>query len=303
MWVLLFEGDSPDDDVEREKLETSGPEVDYIRFIVVMVSWLGPIIAMLFVRRTMVHERLPTTNPSLMENSDTSKSERRYQHSYTLPEMLRAGSFYLLAWTLVAQVGAGVSVTQNVGLMVMALKYSDKTVTPAALALFAVGNAVARAFAGGISEHSTRPRPFWLVQAGVVAALAHALLAVCWHEVPFLFSLFLAGVAYGMNAPIFILITNDLFGPKHFSGNFLFIEGLCFAGGSVLFNKVITQHVYEMNLPPGASTCVGRGCFEMTHWITCALCLSSVVSCYCLMYSSLSKQAYSMKETDTKSVK
>jgi MFS family permease len=178
--------------------------------------------------------------------------------------------------------------------MVQALEL-PKATTPAGLALFAVGNALSRVVTGAISEgfvQSGIPRPALLLVAAFASTVAHALLAMADDEFEFLVSVALAGVAFGMYHPLLILIVGELFGPKYLASNFLFFDGFSLAAGSLVVNKFISQHVYEAHLQEGEKTCIGKGCFGVTHWITCGLCMSSLVTCSCLLATKLSRQAY-----------
>ena len=186
--------------------------------------------------------------------------------------------------------GAGVVVTQNVGSMVQALELNDHVVTPAALALFAVGNACSRVTCGAMSDYfAVRPR--FLLLAATATTAAHALLAVASQsECLFLLAVMCTGIAFGMYHPLIILLVGDLFGPKHLGSNFLFFDGMFLAGGSLILNKFISETVYESYMKD--DICMGEACFGITHWITCGLCLTTILSCTLLLLTKQSRQAY-----------
>jgi len=287
------DNDAVDEPQEQRELDEAaeGGHIDYLKFLIVLAAWTGPLVSMLFLKRSE-HSRLPLSEPS---SNGTMSKDKELRASYNLIQMLQTPAAWLLAWTLIMLAGAGVSVTQSVGQMVQALEF-PKSTTPAALALFAVGNATSRVVTGAVSEgfvQSGIPRPALLLVAAFASTVAHALLAMADDEFEFLISLALAGIAFGMYHPLLILIVGELFGPKYLASNFLFFDGLSLAGGSLVVNKFISQHVYEAHLEEGQKTCIGRGCFGTTHWITCGLCMSSFVACSCLLATKLARQAYS----------
>jgi hypothetical protein len=278
LWAL-YTGKSEDEDGEKR-------QVDYLRFAFVMIGWVGPIAGTLFLRKAEpTHMRVPTS-----ESLD--KDDKETQSSYSLPQMLRTFPGWLLIWTLIMLAGAGVTLTQNMGQMVQALQLDHKTVTPAGLTIFSVANAASRVVTGAFSG-SGCPRPLLLLRAAVAATIAHALLAVSWSEFEFLGAILLTGIAYGMYHPLIILVVGDLFGPKYLASNFLFMDGISLAGGSVLLNKIVSQHVYEAHLQEGSATCIGEGCFGVTHWITCGLCVTAMLTSVWLLLTKLSRQSYS----------
>lgn len=264
---------------------------DYIQLFLVLSAWIGPIVGLVFMDKA----EHPTKDEH--ESLLTRNVEKAEHQSFTLVEMVQTLPAWLLWWTLTALAGAGLIVTQNVGQMVQALEMSP-AVTSTALAIFSVSNAAARVASGALSEFISRrgiPRPVLLLQAALSATLAHACLAMSVNSVSqFLASIALAGAAYGMYHPLLILIVGDIFGPTNLASNFLFMDGATLAVGSMLLNKGISQYNYEKHLTEESPTiCIGRGCFGATHWITAALCLTSLLTCLCLLCTKLTRQAYS----------
>lgn len=293
---------------EYEGIDTSNEElhgVEYGTFSIVMLAWLGPLVATLFLKRAPRPLSLPTTtttttsgNNSLINNKNEADGcyydgdKKDIKVSYNLLGVLSTPAGWLLIWTLVMLAGAGVVVTQNLGSMVQALELNEHSVTPAALALFAVGNACSRVTCGAMADYFP-VRPRFLLLAATATTVAHALLAVAQTEGLFLLAVMLAGIAFGMYHPVVILLVGDLFGPKHLGSNFLFFEGMSLAGGSLLLNKFISETVYESYAGSNEDTCIGEACFGVTHWITCGLCLTTIFSCTLLLLTQQSQQAYS----------
>jgi hypothetical protein len=282
LWSLSQGATDPEEEAKR------GP--DYVQIVLVLGAWIGPIVGMVFLKKAEQPEK--HEHESLLSRS----AEKGGFRSFSLLEMLQTVPAWLLMWTLMTLAGAGLTITQNLGQMVQSLEMSA-TVTSTALAIFSVSNAAARVASGALSEFIAKrglPRPVLLLQASLSATLAHACLAMSGSNiVQFLFSIGLAGAAYGTYHPLLILIVGDIFGPTYLASNFLFVDGATLAVGSMLLNKGLSQYVYGHNLTEESpTTCIGRGCFGATHWITAALCLTSIVTCTCLLCTKLTRQAY-----------
>ena len=176
-----------------------------------------------------------------------------------LLQMLSTPTAWLMLWTTTILVGGGTVETNNLGQMVESLNFPDM-VTPAALALFSVAQSLSRAATGAMSESAlnwnTRrcgidngvPRPVFLIIASFAGFISHGLLAVSTSEIPFVFGVFLSGIAFGMVWPLMVLIVGEVWGTAHVAANYMFFDGFTSAGGTLLLSKFVAQEVYERHI-------------------------------------------------------
>ena len=221
-----------------------------------------------------------------------------------LYQMLKSPSAWLMLWTTTILVGGGTVETNNMGQMVASLRFADN-VTPAALAMFSVAQAIGRVLTGSMSEAAlnwnTRgrccidqgvPRPFFLILASLTAVVAHTILAASTKEEPFIMGVAMCGFAFGMVWPLMVLIVGEVFGTAHVASNYLFFDGTTSALGTLLLSKVVAQDVYERHIDTHYSersdgvTCWGPECFRLTHVIITLLSWTCVATSVCMVYSS-----------------
>lgn len=233
-------------------------------------------------------------------SAPTMTAETDEEENLNLLQMLQTPSALLMLWTTTILVGAGTVETNNMGDMVGALGFPE-AVTPASLALFSVAQAAGRVATGAISESAlnwnTRrfcidngvPRPFFLLAASCVGVLAHFTLGMATHEFFFVIGAALSGAAFGMVWPLMVLIVGEVFGTANAGANYMFFDGFTSAAGTLLLTKLLAQEVYEAHIDPHAddtNTCVGTGCFQLTHMIVAFLSLTCVGTSAAMLYTS-----------------
>jgi MFS family permease len=235
------------------------------------------------------------------------------ENNFNLVQMILTPSAMLMLWTCIVLVGSGTVETNNLGQMVESLGLPDK-VTPASLALFSVAQASSRVLAGAWSESALQwpiknwccidqgvPRPFFLLVAALVAAVAHLILAFSTEKISFVLGTTLTGAAFGMVWPLMVLIVGEVFGPAHVGANYMFFDGVSSAAGTLFLSKFVAQEVYERHIRPVTTaddgngstvhsgdlfTCYGPECYRDTHLIVSALCISCGLSSAVLQYTS-----------------
>jgi MFS family permease len=234
------------------------------------------------------------------------------ENNFNLVQMILTPSAMLMLWTCIVLVGSGTVETNNLGQMVESLGLPDK-VTPASLALFSVAQASSRVLAGAWSESALQwpiknwccidqgvPRPFFLLVAALVAAVAHLILAFSTEKISFVLGTTLTGAAFGMVWPLMVLIVGEVFGPAHVGANYMFFDGVSSAAGTLFLSKFVAQEVYERHIRPVTAddgngstvhsgdlfTCYGPECYRDTHLIVSALCISCALSSAVLQYTS-----------------
>lgn len=235
---------------------------------------------------------------TLDTNDEQSTNDDEEIVDKTLCQMLRTPSALLMLWTTTILVGAGIVETNNMGQMVEALHF-PKVTTGASLAFFSVAQSGGRVFTGAISESAlnwnTRrfcidngiPRPFFLIVASVAGLVAHSLLAMATTRGLFVVGTTLAGLAFGMVWPLMVLIIGEVFGTANMAANYMFFDGFTSAAGSVLLSKFVAQEVYEDHIDrkddPHNVTCLGSGCYAMTHAVCAALSAVCIFTGLCLL--------------------
>jgi len=240
------------------------------------------------------------------ERDDNIEPER----NYTMLEMLRTSSAWLMVWTCVILVGGGTVMTNNIGQMTEALGF-DSDLTPASLALFSAAQAASRVITGAVSEAALSwklpwfcgylssggkglARPAFLVVASVVSAAAHFSLAIATTEEGFALGVTLSGIAFGMVWPLMVLITGEVFGTLHVGANYMFFDGFSSAAGTLLLSKFVAQTVYDDHIDEshgdsvdeGSNRCFGTECFQLSHFIVSVLSLTCIISSVGLIWTT-----------------
>ena len=252
---------------------------------------------------------LPSTNNVLHiddssshdDDTNTNENEREGEgRDLNLLQMLQTPSALLMLWSTTILVGAGTVETNNLPQMVESLGLKP-AVSKASTTFFSVAQAGARVMTGSFSEAALNwnvrgffvekgiPRPFFLVIASLLGAIAHAVLGMATHEVFFVLGSTMSGAAFGMVWPLMVLIVGEVFGTKNVGANYMFFDGFTSAAGTLLLSSFVAGDVYEDHIhadAPDPSTCYGADCFRATHLIVSALSLSCVVTSLMMMYTS-----------------
>lgn len=241
-----------------------------------------------------------------LERQDKIEPER----NYSMLEMLRTSSAWLMAWTCVILVGGGTVMTNNIGQMTEALGF-DADITPASLALFSASQAASRVVTGAVSEAALSwklpwfcgylssggkglARPAFFVVASIISAAAHFSLAIATTEEGFALGVTLSGIAFGMVWPLMVLITGEVFGTLHVGANYMFFDGFSSAAGTLLLSKFVAQTVYDEHInenhgdpvDEGNYKCFGTGCFQLSHLIVSVLSLTCILSSVGLIWTT-----------------
>lgn len=314
-FLELLEGD------EERNNQREGP--DYLMAALVPCVWFGPILG-LFLLPTATHAVLPSDfqdedddspltliekgstsykdDPELEENDNEELDEMDEipeaapsdkPQDRNLAQMLTTIPAWLMLWICTIAVGGGTVMTNNMGQMVVALRFDHK-VTPAALSIFSVAQSFARVISGSLSSMVKR-RTSFLIIASILGALAHTILAIASDETPFIAGVFVSGLAFGMVWPLMVLITGELFGIENVGANYMFYDGVTSALGTLALSKFVAQKVYEDGIEPGGDgvTCYGQECFQMTNWIIVGLAITGIVTSWCMECCQLTRQVYS----------
>ena len=257
-------------------------------------------------------EDIPVVRSRRYRKRPESEEKIDPERNYTMLEMLRTSSAWLMAWTCVIIVGGGTVMTNNIGQMTEALGF-DADLTPASLALFSAAQAASRVITGAVSEAALSwklpwfcgylssgsggeglARPAFLVVASIVSAAAHFSLAIATTEEGFALGVTLSGIAFGMVWPLMVLITGEVFGTLHVGANYMFFDGFSSAAGTLLLSKFVAQTVYDDHINENhgdavdedSYKCFGTACFQLSHLIVSALSLTCVFSSVGLIWTT-----------------
>jgi len=305
---------------EERNNQRDGP--DYLMATLVPCVWFGPILG-LFLLPTATHAVLPSDvqdedddspltatekestlykdDPELEESDEEGVDEMGGEPDVTssdrlqdrnLAQVLMTVPAWLMLWTCVIAVGGGTVMTNNMGQMVVALRF-DRNVTPAALSIFSVAQSFARVMSGSLSSLAKR-RTSFLIIASILGALAHTILALSSDETSFIAGVFTSGLAFGMVWPLMVLICGELFGIENVGANYMLYDGLTSALGTLALSKFVAQKVYEDGIEPGGDgvTCYGQECFQRTNWIIAGLAITGIVTSWCMECCPLTRQVY-----------
>jgi MFS family permease len=316
---------------EHDTVGLSSPadQRDYGKVALILIVWLGPIGSLLFLPRKKAEEvpmklqmiqQYPHAmiecqqgydppideNVALLHNDDNSSYQngdstpkivvvaQEVKKEFTLPEMLRTPSAWLMLWTTTILVGSGTYKTNNMGEMVESLGFSD-SLTPATLAIFSVAQAAARVLTGVSSEAALAgrwnvPRPLFLAIASVISLVAHVMLTISTtSQLAFVIGCTVSGIAFGMAWPLMVLIVGDIFGIEHHGANYMFYDGYTKAIGTLLLSEYVAGTVYEAHVDKqeaDGETCFGPACFRKTHLTVAVLSVTCIVASLALQYTS-----------------
>jgi len=241
-------------------------------------------------------------HPNLSLDHQVAEIENQEdEEDKNLWQMLQTPTALLMLFTATILVGGGIVETNNMGQMVEALNFPVDT-TSASLAFFSVAQSAGRVVTGALSESALNwptkrfcieegvPRTFFMVLAAIVGFLAHLLLSGATTKGIFVVGAALAGFAFGMVWPLLVLIVGEVFGTKNVGANYMFYDGFTSAAGSVLLAKFVAQEVYEQHIDtkddPNNTTCIGPGCFSMTHAVVAILSFLCIFTSLCLVFST-----------------
>jgi len=304
---------------KAEQAPNEDPGTNVMVGILLVFIWLGPIYAQLFLPRrsqltltSSAYDEVPNVEEDEEDVPDCSsgsvqadyvhlsdtEDDQLYQESevkeYKLGQMLMTATAWLLFWTTMILVGAGIMELNNMGQMTESLGFPGVT-TSVSLSFFSVAQAFGRVITGAVSEsaldwktsrfgiRSGIPRPFFLTVAAGACFVANLIMGLARSRAPFIIGATISGLAFGMVWPLMVLIISEVFGTENAGANYLFFDGSTSAFGALLLAKYVAQEVYDdhidPNLDPEGRTCYGIACFQMTHMI-CA-----ILSCVCMATS------------------
>ena len=300
-------------------------------FILFLLVWIGPIVSIGCLPRSTQEEEeegetndeeIPTETEQLQNRNEANNDDEnglvkrevteidallvdaekrpKLRKERNVSEMLTTAAAWYLVWTFVIVIGQGTTVLNNIGEMVQAQGFASSTITPVALAMMSVSQALSRVIAGAVcgGKQSWSP-PLVLTYLCVISAAGHFVLAVSYHSLGwFLFGVSLAAVGFGAAWPLMMLVVGDLFGMQNFGSNYMFYDGLSLSVGTVTLAKYVTQYFYQSHIPTGTNTtvCYGQGCFQGTFWVVFVLLLSSILTSLLVLCSPLSREVYGTRK-------
>jgi MFS family permease len=177
-----------------------------------------------------------------LERGPISGSNVRTPKDYTTWEMLQTSDYYMFLVILVGTMGTGTMVSNNMAQIVQADGGGEND-SGVFVSLFSIANCVGRMAVGLCSDlyKDTVTRPVFLVIASGTMSFAALLLAMTGLRTLYI-GVFLVGSAHGCLWNLMPSIVSDLFGLKHFGGNY---SGLrwCPALGSLLISTLLAGKV------------------------------------------------------------
>ncbi|GLE00344.1 hypothetical protein PINS_up009101 [Pythium insidiosum] len=190
-------------------------------------------------------------------------------------EMLRDPRFALLFVPVLIIIGAGLFVMSNVSFITESLGGPMEQV-PTMVALFSIGNTVARLATGALSDKylDRYPRGVWLIVSVFLTVLTQLFflwLPPAWLVMP----VTLAGLAEGVMFGSFPVIMREAFGLKHYGKNYGLISIANCIGYPLFFSPLSSyfyQHATGSRTVDGVQKCFGTECFRPMFLLIIVLC-------------------------------
>lgn len=117
------------------------------RAVCILVAWLGPLVALLF----LPYDATSPTTEMTSFLSTTSDDDDNDSNEYSLCEMLSTFTAWLLCWSCTILVGSGTVLTNNIGQEVEALDLPARAAS-GCLSIFSVAQSASRVATGAVSE-------------------------------------------------------------------------------------------------------------------------------------------------------
>ena len=206
------------------------------------------------------------------------RSNVRTPKDHTTWEMLQSLDYYLFLVILVGAMGTGTMVSNNMAQIVQA-SGGGSNAHGIFVSLFSIANSLGRMLVGLWSDlyKDTITRPLFLVGASAMMSFAALLLAVSGFRTLYL-GVFLVGGAHGCLWNLMPSIISDLFGLKHFGGNYSGMRW-CPSLGSLFISTLLAGTLYDLRATEGVNAdddhdhvCYGPECFRLTFFISSAIC-------------------------------
>jgi hypothetical protein len=143
----------------------------------------------------------------------------RRGEDHTILQTFRSLDFWLLFTATTFGIGSGLTVTDNMGQLGLALGYSPSAVRTF-VSLVSIWNAIGRWVGGFVSDvllrHYGTSRALFLAVVMTLMAMAFLLIAVAVPGCLYFGSIFL-GLSFGAQYPLYVTIAADIFGLKYYA--------------------------------------------------------------------------------------
>eukprot|EP01113_Clastostelium_recurvatum_P046386 TRINITY_DN8122_c0_g1_i3.p1 TRINITY_DN8122_c0_g1~~TRINITY_DN8122_c0_g1_i3.p1 ORF type:complete len:720 (+),score=126.44 TRINITY_DN8122_c0_g1_i3:240-2162(+) len=189
--------------------------------------------------------------------------------------LLRHPRFWMTFFAFFVGTGAGLTMINNIGSLVLSLG-GDHNTTNRLILVFALSNLVGRIGVGFLSDHFAHrfPRSLFLVLSTIVTSLAHYLLAA-FPTVLLIPCVVVSGVAYGGVLSMVATLVSLLFGHKNFGTNFGFCSFAPALSGYIY--GVVSGRLYDARAD-ALHLCYGPDCFRYSFIITASMCVLGSIS-------------------------
>ena len=218
---------------------------------------------------------LNTTRASTPEAQGRLKSWPRRGEDHTILQTLRSLDFWLLFIVTTFGVGSGLTATDNMGQLGLALGYSSSAVRTF-VSLVSIWNAIGRWVGGFASDFLLRhygiSRALFLAVVMVLMAMAFLLIALAVPGCLYFGSIFL-GLSFGAQYPLYATIVADVFGLKYYA-TLLASINLASPVGMYLLSVPVVGRFYDAEAKResnsalvgsnGSLTCQGSMCFGLS---------------------------------------
>ncbi|KAG2375216.1 hypothetical protein C9374_009839 [Naegleria lovaniensis] len=202
-------------------------------------------------------------------------------------KMLISLDFYLVFLVIFIVIGAGITVINNLGGVVLAYGgYNGQQ--NIMIIIFSLSNCSGRLIFGFLSDKFLNPkRNLTRITFLAVCTLLMTIVQFLFAVMPLngIYALVvLLGICYGGTFALTPAFNSERFGPKYFGMNST-IQSMAASLGSYAFSTGMAGALYQANVvPPRTLTCHGRDCYEGTFFILSLLCCIALIFCMILQY-------------------
>lgn len=193
----------------------------------------------------------------------------------------------------IAVVGGGLMLSNSLSAILTAAGNPSSDANILAETLYSTGNMLGRLTCMLPSDLVVRrgfPRPLMIVLILMGMATSHGLFLILpttdGSEVLIAPAAFIGGYSFGSMWPHMVIITSEVFGTKFLPDNYMLYDGGSTFLGSIVLSRILAGSVQEAHTLPGSKTCLGAGCFQITHVVVLALNLLGIIAALVMVRKS-----------------
>lgn len=211
------------------------------------------------------YQELPSEE---VQVQDTSDDTLPLEEEMNVLQAMCTVEFWMLFVTMIAGLGSGLSMINNMSQIGESLGYSTIQIGNM-VSLWSMWNFLGRFGGGHVSDYIMHkrgwPRPLLLTVTLGVTILGHLIIASGFPG-NFYLGPVLVGICYGTNWSLMPTVTSEIFGVKHMGTIFNAIAAASPLGSYILSVKVV-GYIYDKEASEEDNSCFGIHCFRLSFLI------------------------------------